>query len=95
MSTRELPQIICQTEGRDWQDMRLLSDVTKRASKALWGMRAQRAIASEQNRRGTLCGSLREPEGRIDLRTLFGRVVKSCVNEYETNHRGDFFNLAV
>ena len=30
MSTRELAQIICQTEGKNWQDRRLLADVAKR-----------------------------------------------------------------
>jgi hypothetical protein len=35
MSTRELAEIICQTEGRSPQDRRLLADITKRASKAL------------------------------------------------------------
>jgi hypothetical protein len=39
MSTRELAQIICQTEGKNGQDRRLLADVTKRASKALREMR--------------------------------------------------------
>ena len=53
MSTRDLAQVICQTEGKDAQDRRLLADVTRRASKALRQMRRQGIVASEQDRRGT------------------------------------------
>lgn len=53
LSTRDLAQIICQTEGKDAQDRRLLADVTRRASKALRQMRGQGIVASEQDRRGT------------------------------------------
>ncbi len=53
MSTRELAQIICQTEGKNGQDRRLLADVTKRASRALREMRRLGIVASEQDRRGT------------------------------------------
>ena len=50
MSTRELAQIICQTEGRNPQDRRLLADVVKRASKALREMRRLGIIQSVQDR---------------------------------------------
>ena len=53
MSTRDLAQVICQCEGKDAQDRRLLADVTRRASKALRQMRRQGIVASEQDRRGT------------------------------------------
>jgi hypothetical protein len=50
LSTRELAQIICQTEGKNGQDRRLLADVTKRASKALREMRRLGIIKSMQDR---------------------------------------------
>ncbi len=50
MSTRELAQIICRTEGKNWQDRRLLADVVKRASKALREMRRLGIITSVQDR---------------------------------------------
>jgi hypothetical protein len=53
MSTRDLAQIICQSEGKDAGDRRLLADVTRRASKALRQMRRQGIVASDQDRRGT------------------------------------------
>jgi hypothetical protein len=53
VSTRELVQIICQTEGKNGQDRRVFADVTKRASKALREMRRLGIVASEQDRRGT------------------------------------------
>ena len=39
LTTRELAQAICQIEGKQSADRRLLADVTKRASKALREMR--------------------------------------------------------
>jgi hypothetical protein len=57
MSTRELAQIICQCEGRNPQDRRLLADVIKRASRALREMRRLGIVASEQDRRGTFIWS--------------------------------------
>jgi hypothetical protein len=50
MSTRELAEIICQTEGRSRQDRRLLVDITKRASKALREMRRQGVIQSVEHK---------------------------------------------
>jgi hypothetical protein len=50
MSTRELAQIICQTEGKNGQDRRLLADVTKRASKALREMRRLGIVKSVHDR---------------------------------------------
>jgi hypothetical protein len=57
LSTRDLAQIICQSEGRDARDRRLLADVTRRASKALRQMRRQGVVASDQDRRGTFVWS--------------------------------------
>lgn len=53
LSTRELAEIICQTEGKDWHDRRLLNDVTKRASKALRQMRHMGLVASSADAKGT------------------------------------------
>ena len=39
LSTRQLAERLCQTEGKDFRDRRLLADVVKRASKALRQMR--------------------------------------------------------
>lgn len=50
ISTRELAQIICQTEGKNGQDRRLLADVTKRASKALREMRRLGIIQSVEHK---------------------------------------------
>jgi hypothetical protein len=50
MSTRELAQNICQTEGKNGQDRRLLADVIKRASKALREMRMLGIIKSTEDR---------------------------------------------
>ena len=58
VSTRELAQILCEAEGKDGADRRLLADVTKRLSKGLRQMRAQGIVASEQDRRGTYVWSL-------------------------------------
>jgi hypothetical protein len=49
MSTRELAQNICQTEGKNGQDRRLLADVIKRASKALREMRRLGVIMSVEH----------------------------------------------
>jgi hypothetical protein len=58
MSTRDLAQIICQTEGKDAQDRRLLADVTRRASKALRQMRRHGIVGSAQDQRGTFIWSV-------------------------------------
>ena len=50
MSTRELAQIICQTEGRNPSDRRLLADVTKRASRALREMRRFGIVQSVEHK---------------------------------------------
>jgi hypothetical protein len=50
MATRELAQIICQTEGKDGRDRRLLADVTKRASKALREMRRLGIVQSVEHK---------------------------------------------
>jgi hypothetical protein len=57
LSTRDLAQIICQSEGKDGQDRRLLADVTRRASKALRQMRRQGIVASQMDRHGTFVWS--------------------------------------
>jgi hypothetical protein len=53
LSTRELAQRICQTEGKDFHDRRLLSDVVKRASKALRQMRYHGMIKAAGHYEGT------------------------------------------
>lgn len=60
LSTRELAQIICQTEGKDWHDRRLLNDVTKRASKALRQMRHMGLVTSSADAKGTFRWALRK-----------------------------------
>jgi len=50
MPTRELALAICQADGHSAQDRRLLSDVTKRASKALREMRRLGIIESVSDR---------------------------------------------
>jgi hypothetical protein len=49
MSTRKLVQILCQTEGRNPGDRRLLANVTKRASKALREVRRMGIVQSVVN----------------------------------------------
>lgn len=58
MSSRELAQLVCHGDGKDGADRRLLLDVTKRVSKCLRQLRAQGAVASEQDRRGTFVWTL-------------------------------------
>lgn len=53
MSTRELAEALCQTEGRDYRDRRMLNDVTKRLSKALRQMRHMGMVTSSADTRGT------------------------------------------
>lgn len=47
MTTRELAEAICQVEGKQVADRRLLADVTKRASKALREMRRLGIVRSD------------------------------------------------
>src|SRR5580658_2194773 len=49
MSTRELAELICQTEGKSAADRRLLADITKRASKALRDMRRAGIVRSVEH----------------------------------------------
>jgi hypothetical protein len=58
MSTRDLAEVICQSEGKDAHHWCLLADVIRRASKARRQMRGQGIVASDQNRRGTFVWSV-------------------------------------
>jgi hypothetical protein len=50
MATRELAELICQTEGKSSADRRLLADITKRASKALRDMRRLGIVESVEHK---------------------------------------------
>lgn len=62
MSSRELAQLLCQTEGKDYHDRRMLNDVTKRTSKALRQMRHMGLVASSADAKGTFRWSS-QPQG--------------------------------
>lgn len=47
LTTRELAEILCEVEGKQAADRRLLADVTKRASKALREMRRLGLVKSD------------------------------------------------
>ncbi|MBB2964270.1 hypothetical protein [Methylobacterium sp. R2-1] len=53
LSTRELAERICGAEGKAMPDKRLLSDVVKRASKALRMMRLAKLVAVSHYERST------------------------------------------
>lgn len=63
LSTRELAMLLCQTEGKDGKDRRLLADVTKRASKALREMRRQAIVVSQMDSKGAFVWSIRAEVG--------------------------------
>ena len=44
LTARELAQRLCQVEGKDWQDRRLLTDVVRRVGCALRRLRASRVV---------------------------------------------------
>jgi hypothetical protein len=53
LSSRELATRICQCEGRDAHDRRLVADVTRRVGCALRKMRAAHFVRGERDRGGT------------------------------------------
>ena len=52
LTARELAQRLCQVEGKDWQDRRLLTDVVRRVRCALRKMRAARVVEGERTQAG-------------------------------------------
>ena len=52
LTARELAQRLCQVEGKDWQDRRLMTDVTRRVGCALRKMRATRVVDGERTQAG-------------------------------------------
>ena len=52
LTSRELAQRICQVEGKDWQDRRLLTDVIRRVGCAMRKMRAARVVEGERTDAG-------------------------------------------
>jgi hypothetical protein len=48
MTARQLAGMVCQTEGKDGRDRRLLTDVTRRVGCALRRMRASRIVETER-----------------------------------------------
>ena len=58
MTARELACVVCQTEGKDHQDRRLLADVTRRVGCALRKMRASRMVEGERDATGAQAWSV-------------------------------------
>ena len=54
LTARELAQRLCQVEGKDWQDRRLLTDVVRRVGCALRKMRASRVVEGERTQAGQI-----------------------------------------
>ncbi|WP_156398941.1 hypothetical protein [Methylobacterium sp. Leaf469] len=52
MTARQLAESVCQTEGKDSRDRRLLTDVTRRVGCALRKMRASRMVEGERTQAG-------------------------------------------
>lgn len=52
LTARELAQRLCQVEGKDWQDRRLLTDVVRRVGCALRKMRATHVVEGERTQAG-------------------------------------------
>ncbi|SFK39383.1 hypothetical protein [Methylocapsa palsarum] len=52
LTSRELACLVCQCEGKDAKDRRLLSDVTRRVGCALRKMRAGRVVEGERTSAG-------------------------------------------
>ena len=52
LTARELAQRLCQVEGKDWQDRRLLTDVVRRVGCALRRLRASRVVEGERTQAG-------------------------------------------
>jgi hypothetical protein len=51
LSSRELAERVCQIEGKDGRDRRLLTDVTRRVGCALRKMRAGKIVHSQRDKR--------------------------------------------
>ncbi len=58
LSSRELASLVCQCEGRDARDRRLLADVTRRIGCALRKMRAAKMVAGERDKTGAAVWAL-------------------------------------
>ena len=52
LTSRELACRVCQVEGKDWQDRRLITDVTRRVGCAMRRMRASRVVEGERTDAG-------------------------------------------
>ena len=61
LTTRDLAEIICQVEGKQTADRRLLADVTKRASKALREMRRVGLVQSDIEARNFVWSAVPRP----------------------------------
>ncbi len=58
LSSRELASMVCQCEGKDARDRRLVADVTRRVGCALRKMRAAKIVHGERDRSGAAIWSL-------------------------------------
>ncbi|KQP75267.1 hypothetical protein ASF41_16100 [Methylobacterium sp. Leaf111] len=56
LTARQLALLVCQTEGKDGRDRRLLADVTRRVGCALRKMRASRMVEGERTQAGQVWG---------------------------------------
>ncbi|MGO4869025.1 MAG: hypothetical protein ACLPGW_00185 [Roseiarcus sp.] len=52
LSSRELASMVCQCEGKDARDRRLVADVTRRVGCALRKMRAAKIVRGERDKSG-------------------------------------------
>jgi hypothetical protein len=52
LSSRELAALVCQTDGKDARDRRMLGDVTRRVGCALRKMRAARIVQGHRDKSG-------------------------------------------
>ena len=52
MTARELAVKLCEVEGKDWQDRRLITDVVRRVGCALRRLRASRVVEGERTQAG-------------------------------------------
>ena len=52
MTARELAVKLCEVEGKDWQDRRLITDVVRRVGCALRRLRATRVVEGERSGAG-------------------------------------------
>ena len=52
LTSRELAARVCQVEGKDWQDRRLMTDVTRRGGCAMRKVRAARVVEGERTDAG-------------------------------------------